>query len=119
MIGLLQFIPEIMGLFSLSITESAEMLSDNTSLNSVNSNVPIGDIFTFGQIDMPLVTFLVTFVTIVLTLSNAYAPKAAEGGNNIKIAYNLSVMMTITGILMIVVPMAAHGLFQSIIEGTP
>ncbi|MCH7786565.1 MAG: archaellar assembly protein FlaJ [Chloroflexi bacterium] len=119
MIGLLQFIPEIMGLFSLSITESAEMLSDNTSLNSVNSNVPIGEIFTFGQINLDLVNFLVTFVTIVLTLSNAYAPKAADGGNNIKIAYNLSIMMTITGILMIVVPMAARGLFKSIIEGTP
>ena len=119
MIGLLQFIPEIMGLFSVSITESADTLSDNNSSNLPNSNVPVGEIFSFGQIDLGLVGFLVTFVTIVLTLSNAYAPKAAEGGNNIKVAYNLSIMMTITGILMIVVPMAARGLFKSIIEGSP
>ena len=55
-------------------------------------------------------------MVLVLTVSNSYAPKAAEGGSSLKVVYNLSLNMVLTGIIMIVVPAAANGLFQSITE---
>ena len=115
MVGLLLFIPEIMKLFTQSINESAESLSTSSNSTLPNSNLALGDVFTFGNVNLGLIDLLVTFVVIVLTAANAFAPKAAEGGNNIKIIHNLSTMMIITGVLMIVVPMFARSIFQSIV----
>ena len=116
MVGLLLFIPEIMKHFSLSIQAASESLSVGASSSLPNSSIPIGELFTFGDINLGLVTFLVTFVVLVLTGSNAFAPKAAEGGSNLKLTYNLAIMMTLSGILMIVVPMFARSIFESIVS---
>lgn len=116
MVGLLIFIPEIMRLFTESINQSAEELVANQSNNLAGSDMPIGDLFTFGQINLQLVNVLVTTVVIVLTVSNAFAPKAADGGNNLKIFYNLSILMILTGILMLAIPIFTDSLFQSILE---
>ena len=114
MVGLLVFIPQIMTLFSKSIDESAASISSNA--NIANSDVPLDEIFAFGQVNLTLVNTLVTIGVLVLTVSNSYAPKAAEGGASLKVVYNLSLNMVLTGIIMIVVPAAANGLFQSITE---
>ena len=114
MIALLLFIPEIMKLFSLNIQASAEFLTEGGTTNLPNSSMAIGELFTFGDINLELVNFLVTFVVVVLTASNAFAPKAAEGGSNLKLTYNLAIMLTVTGALMIGVPMFAHSIFESI-----
>ena len=114
MVGLLLFIPEIMKLFTLQIQESADSLSSD--FNLPNSSLELGDVFAFGNVNLALIDLLVTIVVVVLTISNAYAPKAADGGNNIKFVHNLSIMMTITGVLMIIIPMGARSLFQSIVS---
>ena len=116
MVGLLLFIPQIMTLFTEQIAASADSLSSSSGTNLPNSDVPVGDMFTFGNVDLGLVNMLVTFVVLVLTGANAFAPKAAEGGHNIKILNNLGIMMMMTGVLMIAVPIGARGLFQSIVE---
>ncbi len=115
MIALLLFIPEIMKLFSLNIQASADFLTDGGSSNLPNSSMAIGELFTFGDINLGLVNFLVTFVVIVLTGADAFAPKAAEGGSNLKLIYNLAIMLTITGVMMIAVPMFANSIFESIV----
>ena len=116
MVALLLFIPEIMKLFSANIKASSDFLTEGSGSNLPNSSLPIGELFTFGDINLGLVTFLVTFVVIVLTASNAFAPKAAEGGSTLKMAYNMAIMLTISGALMIVVPMFARSMFQSIVS---
>ncbi len=115
MVALLLFIPEIMKLFSLNIQASADFLTDGGSSTLPNSSASIGELFIFGDINMGLVNFLVTFVVIVLTGADAFAPKAAAGGNNLKLIYDLALMLTITGVMMISVPMFAHSIFQSIV----
>lgn len=72
---------------------------------------------TFGQVDIGMVSFLVTFVVLVLTFVNALAPKAADGGHSFKILYNLSRTMVITGVLILLVPWFADSLFGSIMNG--
>ena len=59
---------------------------------------------------------LVTFVVLVLTMANAYAPKAAEGGHSLKLTSSMSTMMMITGVLMVIIPKLAGGLFSSIVD---
>lgn len=114
MVGLLLFIPQIMTLFTEMIQESAESLSDNSRSSLPNSSVPIGELFAFGNVNLSLIHFLVTFVVLVLTIADAYAPKAADGGSNLKTVYNLSIMMFLTGGLMVAVPIFARSIFQSI-----
>ena len=116
MIALLLFIPEIMKLFSINIQESSKFLTEGSSSSLPNSSLPIGELFTFGDINLGLVNFLVTFVVVVLTGADAFAPKAAEGGSNLKLAYNMAIMLTLSGLLMIGVPMFARSMFQSIIS---
>ena len=113
MVGLLEFIVEIMDLFSASVKESQAALSDNSDLAGQYS---VAELFTFGQVNLLLVDTLVTTVVVVLTCVNALAPKATAGGGNLKIAYNLAVMMIISGGLMIGVPLSARSIFSSILN---
>ena len=111
MVALLQFIVEIMALFSQSISQSSVELSETTQGPGGASL----DVLSFGEVDMQLVGGLVTSVILVLTVANAFAPKAAEGGHSMKLAYNLAITMTISGVLLLAVPTFANGLFSSIV----
>ena len=116
LIALMEFIPVIMGLFSLeSISELGTEYGESGSVLSETSLV-VSDLFTFGQINLELVNVLVTSVVLTLTFSNAFAPKAAAGGHNFKFLFNLSILMIITSALMLLVPSMAGNLFDSIAE---
>ena len=111
MVGLLEFIVVIMGLFATTIGGSTQEAAQSSDLpGSLNTD----QLFAFGQIDMNLVESLVTMVVLVLTLTNSYAPKAAEGGHNLKIVHNLSINMTLTGAMMLGIPILATAIFSSI-----
>jgi len=116
MVGLMLFIPQIMTLFTEMINQSAEVLTSNSNSSLPNSSVPIGELFAFGNVDLTIINILVTFVVLVLTAANAYAPKAAGGGHNLRIVYNLSIMMIITGALMLAIPVFTRSIFQSIVD---
>ena len=111
MVALLQFIVEIVALLSQSISKSSVELSETTQGPGGGSL----DVLSFGEVDMQLVGGLVTAVVLVLTVANAFAPKAAEGDHSMKLAYNLAVTMTISGVLLLAVPTFAGGLFSSIV----
>jgi archaellum biogenesis protein FlaJ (TadC family) len=113
MVGLLEFIVEIMSLFSSKVRDSQQALSGSAT---VVGEYSVAELFTFGQVNMPLVDGLVTIVVLVLTCADAFAPKAASGGENLKTAYNLAIMMMISGGLMVGVPAAAHSIFSSILD---
>ena len=113
MVGLLEFIVEIMDLFSESVKDSQEALAGSSSLGTQFS---VTELFTFGQINLQLVDTLVTTVVLVLTCVNSFAPKATAGGGNLRTVYNLAVMMVISGGLMIGVPAVARSVFSSILN---
>ena len=96
MVALLQFIVEIVALLSQGISKSSVELSETTQGPGGGSL----DVLSFGEVDMQLVGGLVTAVVLVLTVANAFAPKAAEGDHSMKLAYNLAVTMTISGVLL-------------------
>lgn len=113
MVGLLEFIVEIMKLFSATIKSTSGTLG---SVSDLPEGLAIGELFTFGQVDLRLLGLLVTVVVLFLTGANAFAPKAAAGGHNYKVAYNLSIVMTISGLLIVLVPIFARAMFSSIVE---
>jgi archaellum biogenesis protein FlaJ (TadC family) len=110
MVGLLEFIVEIMDLFSMTVANSQQALSESAS---IENQITVTELFTFGQVNMQLVETLVTTVVVVLTCVNAFAPKAAAGGGSLKTVYNLAIMMLISGTLMIIVPAFARSIFSS------
>ena len=114
MVGLLEFIVEIMRIFATSFAQT-DLAS--SSVSGEFGSLSGADLLSFGQVDIGMVNLLVTFVVLVLTAVNAIAPKAADGGHSLKVVYNLSVMMFITGALMLVIPVFANSLFGSILNG--
>ena len=113
MVGLLEFIVEIMTLFSTKVDDSA---ISGDALSNLSTNFSTDELFTFGQVNIQLVEFLVTFVVLVLTAANAFAPKWADGGHNFKILHNASITMAITGLLVLAIPIFAHAMFKSIVD---
>jgi archaeal flagellar protein FlaJ len=119
MVALLVFIGKIMGLFSLDSIANISSIGDGTEGQLGSSSLAVGDLFTFGQINMDMVDLLVTGVALVLTLANAFAPKAADGGSSIKFINNLAILMVVTGVIMVGVPAVADSLFTSILNNEP
>ena len=113
MVGLLEFIVQIMSLFSQKIAESQANLAESST---PGDQYAVTELFTFGQIDMGLVGFLVTTVVLVLTAVNTFAPKAAAGGSTLKLVYHGAIMMAVSGAMMMSVPRFADSIFGSILN---
>ena len=112
MTGLLLFILAIITGFNDKLTEvAAELVADGQG--STEALTGAGGLGGFSQAEsFGLISGMITFVIIVLTVSNALAAKFASGGSNMKIASQLSVMCLISGINMIIVPTVAGGLIS-------
>ncbi|MBM3944324.1 MAG: hypothetical protein FJ317_02405 [SAR202 cluster bacterium] len=109
MTGLLLFILNIVKGFNdrLEIV-SAELLQQSREISSLS---PQANSFgTFAPQDLTLVTGVIIFVVLVLTVANALAPKFAAGGNNLMITWTLSISALLSGFNMIVVPKVATAL---------
>ena len=110
MTGLLLFILAIITGFNDKLTEVAsELVSDGQG--STEALTGAGGLGGFSQGEsFGLISGMITFVIIVLTVSNALAAKFASGGSNMKIASQLSVMCLISGVNMVMIPNVAGGL---------
>ena len=108
--ALLIFIVNSMALFGKTIGE-AQVGERATSSHALAVGANLGG---FQGADMALLSTLVMVVMVVLTISNAYAVKAAEGGHSNKLFYHLAIMMTITGVTLLLVPAAVDMIFGNI-----
>jgi archaellum biogenesis protein FlaJ (TadC family) len=57
---------------------------------------------------------MVSPVILILTLSTAFALKAAEGGPKLKFFFYLSLLLLVAGVCLIVVPIIASKLFSGL-----
>jgi archaellum biogenesis protein FlaJ (TadC family) len=57
---------------------------------------------------------IVTIVIIVFTFANAVSPWFASGGHRIRAAYNLGIMMIVSGLAMVIIPPMAQAVFTAI-----
>ena len=70
-----------------------------------------GGLDIFGTQDMSLITGMIVFVVIVLTIANSLAPKFAAGGSNLKIASFLGIMCIVSAVVLGLVPILTSKLF--------
>ena len=119
LVGLLEFILEIMDVFSSGIGNPEELTGGGPGSALASTSLDISTIFTFGQINMGLVNVLVTSVVLVIMGANSFAPRAAAGGHGYNMLFYLTMNMVITGALMLAVPAAANSVFSSILESRP
>ncbi len=78
------------------------------------SSLPATAFSGFSQGSATGFVWLVTFIILVLTAANAFAPKAAEGGHNLKLLYNLGIMSAISGANMLLIPRFVNSIFSSV-----
>ena len=78
------------------------------------SSLPATAFSGFSQGSATGFVWLVTFIILVLTAANTFAPKAAEGGHNLKLLYNFGIMSAISGANMLLIPRFVNGIFSSV-----
>ena len=66
----------------------------------------------FNSQNLDLVTGLIVAVILMITVANGIAPKYASGGNNLKVAFFLSLMCFVSGTVIGVVPLISDQLFS-------
>jgi len=60
----------------------------------------------------------VLVVVVSLTLINGFAPRAASGGHGMKLAFFAGITMVLSGMILLIVPPLAHGIFSSSLSDT-
>ncbi len=104
MSALLIFILEIMTAFNGKLADAtADLMSKSSNMASQIPHLPF-----FQSKDMGQTSLLIMGAVIVLTIANTMAPKFATGGHSLKLAFYGSIMCTLSGLnLLLIPPMAA------------
>lgn len=112
LIGVLVFISEVVSAFNSKLLEAQAVVnSENTS--SINpEDIGIPGALTFQNFDTGFIKIMVLGVIIALTVVNAFAPRAAAGGHNLKLAFFGAFTMFATGVVLIAVPPMAGSMFS-------
>ncbi len=103
MTGLLIFVLEIMVAFNGKLNTATEELLAQGG----NSAASIPNLHVFNPQDMSQTSLITMGAVIVLTVANTLAPKFATGGHRLKLAFYGSIMCTLTGINLIIIPPVA------------
>jgi flagellar protein FlaJ len=112
LIGILVFISEVVSAFNTKLVEAQAMVaSENTS--SINpEDIGIPGSLGFEEFNTGFIKIMVLAVIIALTVVNAFAPRAAAGGHNFKLAFFGAFTMVATGVVLLAVPPMAASMFS-------
>jgi flagellar protein FlaJ len=113
MVGLLLFVIEVMEMFAGELSDA-----NAPSLDATGAPVPeiagASGYNTFANVNFEFLGIIVTIVIIVFTFANAVSPWFASGGHRIRAAYNLGIMMIVSGLAMVIIPPMAQAVFTAI-----
>ncbi len=113
-IGLLIFIINVMSMFGrILVNSGAEETGDAAAVSSAQTAATAG-LSAFGALDFEFLNMLVLITVMVLTAANAAAIGFVAGGHWVRSAFNFGLLILLSGILMVVVPSAAEGVFRQI-----
>ncbi len=107
LVALLLFVTQVINIFAGTV--------DGVYSKAVESN-PMASVqvFSFSFSNVHLLGTLVIPVILALSGANAFAIKAADGGNKYKLYNYLGVTLGISGALLVFVPIMAENIFSSI-----
>lgn len=112
LIGTLVFVSEVVSAFNVKLVEAQAIVSgqNETSLSPEEIGIPSG--LSFQEFDTGFIKFMVLAVILALTAVNAFAPRAAAGGHNFKLAFFGALTLCATGIVLLIVPPMASSMFS-------
>lgn len=112
LIGTLVFISEVVSAFNTKLVEAQAIVNaeNTTSLNPEDIGIP--GALAFQNFDTGFIKAMVLAVAIALTVVNAFAPRAAAGGHNFKLAFFGAFTMFATGVVLLAVPPMAASMFS-------
>jgi flagellar protein FlaJ len=105
---ILIFITEVITAFGSMVSNAQEALPTVTGAPSLSS------LTTFNLSGLEMMHSLVIPLVLVFTFANGLVPSLAEGGSKYKILSNFAITGAISGFALIVLPMLASSLFQSV-----
>lgn len=115
-VGLLIFIINVMALFGQVLLQSSPEQSVDLSTSSPEIGAAAGSLASFGVANIEFLNLLVVTTVVAMTLSNAAAIGFATGGHWMRGASTLGIMVLTSGLLMVLIPSAAAGVFSAVIE---
>ena len=115
-VGLLVFIINVMAHFGQILADSSPEQSEVIASSSPEITAAASSLASFGVANMEFLNLLIMTTVIALTIANAMATSFATGGHWMRGAFNLGVLVLISGVLMVIIPGAAEGVFSAVID---
>jgi flagellar protein FlaJ len=112
LVGVMVFISEVVTAFNEKLLQAQAFVSgeNTTTLNPKDIGIP--EALAFQEFDTGFIKLMVLMVILALTLVNAFAPRAASGGHNLKIALFAAATMFASGVVLLLVPPMAAKMFS-------
>ena len=115
-VGLLIFIINVMAFFGQVLIDLSPEQDINLSSASPEISAAASGLASFGVANMDFLNLLIMTTVIAMTIANSMVIGFATGGHWMRSAFHLGVLVVISGVLMVIVPSAADGVFSSVIE---
>ena len=107
LVGLLVFVVQVILLFSRVVEGVYTEAVAEAQTKAV-------EVFSFSFDSVRLLEILILPCILVMTVTNAFAIKAAEGGSRYKIFVYLGMTLSLSGVGLVIVPMLANKIFSTI-----
>lgn len=112
LVGTLVFISEVVSAFNTKLVEAQAIVSGENATTISPEQIGIPGALAFQEFDTGFIKFMVLTVILALTAVNAFAPRAAAGGHNFKMALFGAMTLCATGAILLLVPPLAGSMFS-------
>jgi flagellar protein FlaJ len=112
LVGTLVFISEVVSAFNTKLVQAQSIVGGENATTLSPEQIGIPSALTFQEFDTGFIKLMVLTVILALTAVNAFAPRAAAGGHNFKMALFGAMTLCTTGALLLLVPPLASNMFS-------
>jgi flagellar protein FlaJ len=112
LVGTLVFISEVVSAFNTKLVEAQSIVGSENATTINPEDIGIPGALAFQNFDTGFIKLMVLAVILMLTAVNAFAPRAAAGGHNFKMALFGAMTLCATGALLLLVPPMAANMFS-------
>ena len=112
LMAILLFITEVVQVFG---AELASVQQDSLE-GGIAAEAGVSDLLLFQFPALDFIPVFVGTVGLMLTAANSFAPYAAAGGHKLKLCLYAAIMMTISGLALLLVPQLVQQVFENVAE---
>lgn len=112
LVGILVFISEVVSAFNTKLVEAQAIVETENTSSLSPEEIGIPGALGFEEFNTAFIRFMVLAVILSLTVVNAFAPRAAAGGHNFKLAFFGAVTMVASGMVLLAIPPLAGNMFS-------